>query len=270
MIDMRISALGQPNSNRISDFREYQTRSSRLASGKRITTASDDAAGLAISERLGAQLRSLEQASRNVDHGAAVTRIADGALSSQTDNLIRMRELAMQAANGTLSNDDRAAIQSEMSALRDEVDRVGATTEFNGQPLLDGDPIAIQVGTGAGASDTITIETPDVSSSGLGLDSIDLSTQEGAMNALGALDAANESLSSARGALGAAENRLDHASSSIGSTYENTAASRSRIADANVGAESTGLAGATLRMKAAIAMQKKAMGLQGTLLSALG
>jgi flagellin len=266
---MRITPITR-NSSSISDMRELSTRQRRLSSGKRINSASDDAAGLAISERLGAQLRSLAQASRNVDHGTAVTRIADGALSSQGDNLVRMRELAMQAANGTLSDDDRSAIQAEMSALREEVDRVSASTEFNGQPLLDGDAIDIQVGSNAGPADTISVDTPNVSATGLGLDSVDLSTQQGAQDALSALDSAAEALSEARGSLGAAENRMGYARNNIASSHQNLTASRSRVADADIGKEAAASASVMHRLQASIAVQKKGLSMQGLLVSKLG
>lgn len=266
---MRITPITR-NSNTISDLREMLTRQRRLASGKRINSASDDAAGLAISERLGAQVRSLEQASRNVDHGTALTQIADGAMASQSDNLIRMRELAMQAANGTLSDDDRSAIQAEMSALREEVDRVSASTEFNGQPLLDGDAIEIQVGTNAGPADTITVDTPDASATGLGLDGVDLSTQQGAQDALSALDSAAETLSEVRGSLGAADNRMGYARETIASSHQNLSASRSRIADADIGKEVAASASVMDRLRASIAVQKKGMAMQGLLVSKLG
>lgn len=264
---MRIAAIGQGLTGLGGIDRELLVHSSRLASGKRITKAADDAAGLAIVEKMRAELASLDQASRNVDHGVAVTRIADGAMASQGDNLVRMRELAMQAANGTLSDSDRQTIQSEMSALRDEIDRVSESTSFNGKPLLAGDTVEIQVGTTATGS--LPLDTPDTSATALGLN-VDVSTVEGARDALATIDAASEQLSAARGDLGAAENRLNYAADEIGSRRLATAASHSRIADADIGGESSGLASATLRMQAAIAMQKKSHGLQGLLVSALG
>jgi flagellin len=176
----------------------------------------------------------------------------------------------MQSANGTLSADDRQAIQNEMDGLRGELDRVSGSTEFNGQPLLSGEQIDIQAGTGGGGSDVISLSTPDISAAGLGLDSIDLSTAQGARDALDAIDSAITSISSGRGDIGAAMNRFDAASDNLAMSMESTAAGLSRIADANIGAETYGLSRDENQLKAGIAVQKKASALKGLLVNMIG
>src|SRR5262245_27282484 len=175
----------------------------RLASGLRIATASDDPAGLGISERMRAQLRSLDQASRNGQDGVSLVQTAEGALTEVNSNLTRMRELAIEAANGTLNTGDRLTLDAEFQALIDEIDRIGDTTKFNGVNLLNipTGSLDIQVGTEAG--ETITVNLVDTTDAGLGLTAanLDLTTITNASNSLAILDTAITSVTSTRGDL---------------------------------------------------------------------
>jgi len=239
----------------------------RLSSGKRLVRASDDAAGLAIAQKLRAQLGSLEQASRNVDHGVSLGQVADSAMGDQGDMLIRMRELAVQSANGTLGDAERASIQQEFNELRAEVDRVASSTDFNGQSVLTGQSFDMQAGTGAGAADVVTVNTPDTRAATLGLAPLNVATQGGAQAALGGLDDAIAQVASGRGEVGAAVNRLHSARSNLAAAVQNTASSLSRIADADVASEASSLAANSVLMRSGIAMQRQANTTKGLLVN---
>ena len=158
IINTNISSLtAQRNSNRTQN--DLQTAIQRLSSGLRINSAKDDAAGLAISDRMTAQIRGLNQAARNANDGISLSQVAEGALGSVTSNLQRMRELAVQAANATNSSSDRVALQQEVAQLRTEIDRVASQTQFNGLNLLDGSFQAQQFQVGANAGQTITVDS---------------------------------------------------------------------------------------------------------------
>jgi flagellin len=242
----------------------------RLASGRRINRAGDDAAGLAISEKLGAAVRSLEQASRNVDYGSALARVADSAMADQSDMLVRMRELAVQSANGALGDEERAAIQAEFGELRAEIDRVATSTNFNNQQLLQGASFDIQAGAGGGAGNVITVQTPNTSAAALGLVPLDVSTAAGAQDALDDLDSALASVSSARGRTGAQANRLESAQNNLGSAVQSTTAAYARIADADVAQESANLATSSTLLRANLSVLKKGIQQKGMLVNLLG
>lgn len=241
----------------------------RLSSGKRINRASDDAAGLAIAEKLSAMVSGLSQADRNLADGVSLANVADGAMSSQGDALIRMRELAVQSANGTLNDTDRQALNSEFNALRDEVDRVASTTEFNGTPLLQGNSINMQAGTDGGANSQIAINTADTSAANLNINGLNIGTQGGAQSSLADIDAAIEQVNSSRGDVGATVNRLDAARSNISTEIENTTASLSRIQDLDVARESSDMANNNVLMRAALATMGQANTMKGMLVSKL-
>ena len=233
----------------------------KLSSGLRIARAKDDAAGLAISERLRAQVRSLDQAGRNAQDGVGVVQTAEGATSEITSNLTRLRELAVQASNGTLNTGDRAALDAEFTALTNEIDRVASQTTFNGRNLLDGSlssGIDIQVGTESG--ETINISLDDLSLSGLSLtaSSFDVSTTSNASSAIATIDTAIDSVTSFRGDLGAIQNRLESAVRSISSTSENLSAAESRIRDLDVAKETANLTKNSILQQAAVSVLSQA------------
>ena len=232
----------------------------RLASGMRIAAASDDAAGLGISERMRAQVRSLNQAARNGQDGISLVQTTEGALHESNSNLIRMRELAIQAANGTYNTGDRTTLDAEFQFLIEEIDRIATTTKFNDVTVLNqpGGTVNIQIGTEA--NETIVLDLADVSSSTLGLSgaSFNLLTASNAAGVLATLDAAVDSLSTTRGNLGAAQNRMDSAVRSIRNTTENLAAAESRIRDVDIAIETADLTRNTIMQQAAVSVLSQA------------
>lgn len=233
----------------------------RLATGLRITTAADDAAGLAISERLRAQIRSLDQAQRNAQDGVSLAQTGDGALEEVGNMLGRLREIAVQAGNGTTSPADRATLDAEFQALVDEVDRIGQGTSFNGIHLLDGSAstVTFQVGTGtSSAVDSISAQLTPVLATGLGIDTLGVSTALAATTSLSAIDAAIDSVSRVRGRFGAMQNRLESTVRTLGVQAENLTAAESRIRDADVADETAQLAKWQLLQQSAIAVLAQA------------
>ncbi|HDP70608.1 MAG TPA: flagellin FliC [Actinobacteria bacterium] len=209
----------------------------RLSSGLRINRAADDAAGLAISEKLRSQIRGIQQASRNAQDGISLIQTAEGALNETHSILQRMRELAVQAANGTLTDTDRATLQNEVSALIDEVDRISNATEFNTLKLLDGTSATVTLQVGANTGQTIAVALSAADASTLAIGTVDVSTVSGALTAIDAIDGAIESISDTRSGLGAAQNRLEHTIANLGVAAENLMASESRVRDADMALE---------------------------------
>lgn len=222
---------------------EMATALQRLSSGLRVNSAKDDAAGLAISERLTAQVRGYNQAIRNAGDGISLAQTAEGGIEAITSSLQRMRELAVQAANYSNTNADRTAIQAEVSQLLSEVGRVAEQTKFNGNALLNGDFSSggnFQVG--ANASEVIAVGgIADLDATALGINGIDVSTQAGATTALGLLDAAITTVTTERAELGASINRFEQTINNLRVTVENITAARSRIQDADFASETASL-----------------------------
>ena len=211
----------------------------RLSSGLRITRASDDAAGLAISERFRADVRSLTQAQRNANDGISLLQIAEGALNESSGILIRMRELAVQSANGTLGTAERATLDQEFQDLIEEIDRVAAVTEFNGTNPLNDSALSItfQVGANNSTNDRIAVTGVDATASGLSIDAEDITDVTNAQSAMDAVDAAIDTLTGLRADFGTAQNRIESTIRSIAVAVENTAAAESRIRDVDVASE---------------------------------
>ena len=233
---------------------------SKLSSGFRITKAGDDAAGLAISSNLQAQIRSFGQASRNASDGVSLIQTAEGSLNESTNILSRLRELASQSASAGVGNTERGYIQNEVGQLISEIDRIANSTEFNGQALLNSaTTLTFQVGIrNVDANDRIAVSTVDATSSSLGINSLSLSTQTGAQNALATIDAAINSINSNRATLGAAGNRLTSSLSSIQIQSTNITAANSRIRDVDVAEESSKMTRAQILMQAGVATLSQA------------
>lgn len=232
----------------------------RLSSGLRITSAADDAAGLGISERMRADIRSYGQAARNAQDGISMVQTAEGAMNEIGNNLGRLRELAVQASNETLSDDDRTAIGEEFSALISEIDRIAGDTQFNGISLLDGASTAatsIQVGIDSGDTD-IDITFTGVDSTDLAIASLSVTSSANAGTALDAIDTAINDVNSARAELGASQNRLQSAFRSITNTRENLIASESRIRDVDVASETADLSRNSILQQAATSVLAQA------------
>jgi flagellin len=230
---------------------------SRLSSGLRIASASDDAAGLSISERMRSQIRSFSAASRNAQDGISLVQTAEGALNEVSSNLTRMRELSIQAASGTLSTADRTTLNDEFQALDDEINRIATSTEFNGISLLDtGSSIDVQVGLDSG--DQISIALENTTSATIGVASLGVDTAANAETALAALDTAIDSVNDARGGLGASQNRLDSAYRSILNARESLSQSESRIRDVDVAFETADLTRNSIMQQAATSVLAQA------------
>jgi flagellin len=210
----------------------------RLSSGQRINSAADDAAGLAISTGLRSDIQGFSQASRNASDGISLAQTAEGALGSINDSLQRIRELGVQASNGTLNDSDRQAINAEVQQLKDEINRVAESSNFNGISLLsDNNNINLQVG--PDGDDTIAAETTNFVEQlqNSGFNDIDFSTQAGAQAALETIDGVQEDVSASRSEFGALINRLDSVTDQLDSSRINSEAANSRIADADFAKE---------------------------------
>lgn len=227
----------------------------RLSSGLRINSAADDAAGLAIAERMTAELRGRRAAASNINDGISMAQVAEGALGSVTENYQRIRELAVQAANDTYSAGDRMAMQLEASALLLEIKRIAEDTSFNGIRLLDGGAV-VQLQLGPDDGDTLPLVVPAVWSQEAG--DISLLTHADATAALQQLDARMAGIANMRGMLGATQNRLGYAAAHNDRMAENLAAARSRIMDVDYAAETAQLARHQILQQAAMAMLAQA------------
>jgi flagellin len=224
--------------NLTNSTNELSKSLARLSSGLRITRASDDAAGLAISERFRSEVRSLQQAQRNGMDGISMLQVAEGALNETSGLLVRMRELAIQSANGTLGAGERAVLDNEFQDLIVEIDRIAQVTEFNCTTLLNGaSTVTFQVGVNNTANDQISISGVDATATGVGVGALDVTTQGAAQSALATLDTAIDSVTSLRGGFGTAQNRLESTIRSIAVAVENTSAAESRIRDVDVASE---------------------------------
>jgi flagellin len=233
----------------------------RLSSGLRINRAGDDAAGLAISQNMQANIRSMNQAVRNANDGISLVQTAEGALNETSNILLRMRELGTQAANGVLSQSQRDNIQVEFKNLQDEIDRISAVTDFNGTKLLNGALSAgtsLQIGTGTTANDTISVTIGNNNTATLSVSANFVSTQGAAQSALTAIDSAIQAVSTARGNLGAVQNRLQSTINNLQVAVENTSAANSRIVDVDVAAESANMTKAQILAQAGVSVLSQA------------
>jgi flagellin len=240
---------------------ELATALQRLSSGLRINSAKDDAAGLAIGERLTTQVRGYNQAIRNAGDGISLAQTAEGGLDAITSSLQRMRELAVQAANYSNTTADRTAINAEFSQLKSEIDRVSNQTKFNTQGLLDGSFTSATFQVGANSGETITVAgISDLDTTGLSLNSNDV---------LSAIDTALTTVTSARANLGASINRFEQTISNLRVTVENLSAARSRIQDADFAAETAALTRVQILQQSGMAVLSQANAVPQGVLSLL-
>jgi flagellin len=259
--------------NLIRSERTLSTAMGRLSSGLRINSAADDAAGLAISEKLRANVRGLAQAQRNANDGISLLQTAEGAMTEVSDMLIRMRELTVQAANGTLGDSERLALENEFDELRSEIDRIANSTKFAGHNLLDGSMSqTFQVGVSNTGNDQIFVSLATVTSgaAGLALGTLGISTIAGAQAALDDLDNAISTVSSRRGTLGAKQNRLMVTINNLAAMHENISAANSRIRDADIADESANFTRGQILMQAGVSILAQANQLPGMALSLIG
>lgn len=236
----------------------------RLSSGQRITEAGDDAAGLSISENLRAQIRSMAQAERNANDGISFAQVAEGGLSEIGNIMVRLRELAIQAASDTIGDKERGYINQEAQSLVNEVDRIANVTQFNGTPLLNGQAskanLEFQVGTRNDTADRILFNAKenDVRASSLGVDGISYDSIDSARDSLDKIDEAMSRVLGARARLGATQNKLHSAVNNLGIAKENLTNARSRIADTDVAAETSELVRGSILQQAGVAVLAQA------------
>jgi flagellin len=229
------------------------TSMARLSSGLRVNSARDDAAGLAIADRMNAQIRGINVAIRNANDGISLAQTAEGALSTVTDALQRMRELAVQAQNGSNGTSDRANLDTEYQQLSQEITRIAAQTKFNGIAIIGGGAGAQVFQVGANNGDTLTVTTTAVTTV-----AGDLTSAANASTAVAALDAKLDVITSNRATYGAAMSRFGMAISNLGIAGENQSAARSRIMDADFAAETANLSRAQILQQAGTAMVAQA------------
>lgn len=235
----------------------------KLSTGSRINSAADDSAGIAISEGLRAQTKGFKQAMSNATQGAAMLQTADSAMQSMSDTLIRMRELAVQSASDGLTDTERAHVNNEFGQLIEELDRVSAVTEYNGQNLLDGTAgtagtLTFQVGTRNTADDRITIDMIDMDATALGVNASGVDTLSNAQTAIDDIDSALETLNTHRAEVGATVNQLSKAIDNLGTTVENLGVADGNIRDVDVAAESANLSKNQVLQQAGVAMLAQA------------
>ncbi|MBT5869873.1 MAG: flagellin FliC [Nitrospinaceae bacterium] len=239
----------------------------RISSGLRINRGADDAAGLAISEALRSDVRGLRQAVRNANDGISLINVAEGALNEQSSILIRLRELASQAATGTVGSTERQTIQLEFTSLSKEIDRIAATTQFNGQGLVDGslassvstaNQVLIQVGIDSGSNSRINLNTEialtAITSTSLAIDVLSVTSAANALTALDNINSAISIVTQSRGKVGAVQNRLTRSVANISVSIENLQAAESAIRDADIAEEVATLTRNQILVQASTAM----------------
>ena len=262
------------NSNRMLGLTtSSQAKSTeKLSSGYRVNRAADDAAGLAISEKMRRQIKGLTQATRNAQDGISCVQTAEGALTEVHDMLQRMNTLAVQASNDTMTSDDRAYLNQEVRALVSEIDRVASTTTFNEQNLLDGSFSGKNLQVGAESGQYIGISISSMSATGIGVNNIQVSgaNNANAESAISTIKTALASVSSQRADLGAVQNRLEHTIKNLDNVVENTTAAESAIRDTDMATEMVTFSNANILAQAGTSMLAQANQSNQTVLSILG
>ncbi|MBR1651710.1 MAG: flagellin [Lachnospiraceae bacterium] len=264
------------NSNRMLGLTQSTLSKSteKLSSGYRVNRAADDAAGLAISEKMRRQVRGLTQAVRNAQDGISMAQTAEGAMNEVHDMLQRMNELATQSANGSLQSEDRGYIQMEVNQLVSEINRVATTTTFNERKLLQGsleNGVALQVGAEGTTSNTITIKIAKLTASGLlGAASLKVSTQGAAQAAMSTIKTAISTLNEQRSRVGAVQNRLEHTVNNLNNVVENTTAAESQIRDTDMATEMVKYSNANILQQAGQSMLAQSNQSNQGVLSLLG
>ncbi|MEO0441190.1 MAG: flagellin, partial [Pseudomonadota bacterium] len=241
----------------------------RLSTGSRINSASDDAAGLAVATRMTSEVRGLNMAIRNANDGISLAQTAEGGMNEITNMLQRMRELAVQSANGTLSAGDRTNLQAEVGELISQIGDVASRTQFNGVALLDGTNASLAIQTGSNAAETVSIALTDVDATALGVNASSVATVADANTALTTIGTALDTITTAQATLGASQNRLQTTVSNLTDRVTNITESRSRIMDVDFSAETTNLAKSQILSQASTAMLAQANQSQQGVLSLL-
>ena len=264
------------NLNAMNAHRQMKTNTTntgkaieKLSSGLRINRAGDDAAGLAISEKMRSQIRGLNQGSTNAQDGISLVQTTEGALTETHSMLQRLKTLAVQSSNGTYTDSDRALIQKEVDQLTTEITRIASQTEFNGLNVLskDGQKVKFQVGNKDGQTISVTMKAMDAKS--LGINNLDMSKSTAAPKTLTTIEAAIKTVSEHRATLGAVQNRLEHTIASTDTTSENLQASESRIRDTDMAKEMMEYTKSNILTQAAQSMLAQANSAPNSVLSLL-
>jgi flagellin len=254
--------------------KEMETSMERLSTGKRINSAADDAAGVAIASRLTSEIKGTNQAIRNAQDGQALIDTAEGSHKEVENLLQRMREVAVQAASDTNDTDDRTNLQTEFDQLVEEIDRIAASTTWAGQDLLNGSggssgAFVFQIGANTGSADSITVTIAAIDATSLSVGSLTMADNSEAGTTIDAIDAAILTLNTQRAELGAVSNRLDNTVSNLTNIAINLEGGKGRIEDADFAAESTSLAKSQILQQASTAMLAQANASKQNVLSLL-
>nr|WP_086492882.1 flagellin [Novosphingobium panipatense] len=270
VINTNISAIRASNASNAAN-KMLGTAMERLSTGKRINSAKDDAAGLAIATSMTAQVRGMSQGIRNANDGISLAQTAEGALSEVTNMLQRVRELAIQSSSETYQDTDRDAMQLEVTALTGQIDDILTQTTFNGNTLFatTGTDVTFDIQTGANSGETVTLTSKMIDGTNLDATALDVSTAADASNTLDSIDDALEDVNQARASLGAGQNRLESAINNLTNNVTNLSDARSRIEDADYSAETTQMAKAQILSQASTAMLAQANQSQQNVLSLL-
>ena len=272
VINTNISAIRAANASN-SAAKMLGTAMERLSTGKRLNSAKDDAAGLAIATSMTAQVKGMNQAIRNANDGISLSQTAEGSLSEVTNMLQRVRELAVQSSSGTYQDaTDRTYMQAEVDQLTSQIDQVITNTKFNGVTLFNGSTATVTIQAGANTADTVALTMANLTglaASGGAAGSYDVSTATAANGSLATLDTELDTISSSRASLGAGQNRLESVVSSLTNNATNLSDARSRIEDADYSAETTAMAKAQILSQASTAMIAQANQSQQNVLSLL-
>ena len=267
-----MSLTAQRNLN--ASQNDLSTAIQRLSSGLRINSAKDDAAGLAIATRMTSQINGLNQAVRNANDGISMAQTTESALGEVTNNLQRIRELAVESANGTYSTADRAALDVEVQQRISEINRIATKTTFNGQNVLDGSLGTVDFQVGANVGDTVSVDfsTIDATTATLGVATINVTgaTATNANAAITAVDTALTTVNTARSTLGAVQNRFQSTVANLQSISESTSSSRSQIQDADFAAETAAMSRAQILQQAGVSVLSQANAMPQSVLKLLG
>ena len=271
VINTNISALRASNAS-IAANKMLGTAMERLSTGKRINSAKDDAAGLAISTSMTAQTRGMGQGIRNANDGISLAQTAEGALAEVANMLQRIRELAVQGASGTFQTTDRNAMQSEVSNLTLQISDVLTNTKFNGISLFSttaGTPVTINIQTGASAGQVVTLTSPPIVGTNIAAAALDVTSTALATTTMTNVDLALTDVNAARASLGGGQNRLESAVNNLTSNIANLSDAKSRIEDADYSVETTNMAKAQILSQASTAMIAQANQAQQNVLTLL-
>ncbi|WP_313433938.1 flagellin [Novosphingobium sp.] len=271
VINTNISAIRASNASNAAN-KMLGTAMERLSTGKRINSAKDDAAGLAIATSMTAQVRGMSQGIRNANDGISLAQTAEGALSEVSNMLQRVRELAIQSSSGTYQDSDRDAMQSEVTALTSQISDILSDTTFNGNALFSttsGSDVTFDIQTGANSGETITLTSSAINGANITASALDVSTAADASDTIDNVDLALEDVNQTRASLGAGQNRLESAVNNLTNNVTNLSDARSRIEDADYSAETTQMAKAQILSQASTAMLAQANQSQQNVLSLL-